>query len=121
MDAMADIAGGQNRVVHTDGRWFAVDGSSDLKKILIGRLEGLGPVFEDDPRISLRGEEKALLLELEHEGAHPAHAARRAQRLVRAASAGAHSPFHGGEAAARDRAGQPQPIPAVSRLLAACG
>jgi len=60
---------GQNRVVHTDGRWFAVDGSSDLKKILIGRLEGLGPVFEDDPRISLRGEEKALLLELEHEGA----------------------------------------------------
>jgi ATP-dependent Lhr-like helicase len=60
---------GQNRVVHTDGRWFAVDGPSDLKKILLGRLEGLGPVFEDDPRISLRGEEKALLLELEHEGA----------------------------------------------------
>jgi ATP-dependent Lhr-like helicase len=58
----------QNRVVHTETRWFAVDGPSDLKKILLGRLEGLGPVFEDDPRIALHGEEKTLLLELEHEG-----------------------------------------------------
>jgi ATP-dependent Lhr-like helicase len=63
--ALAD----QNRVVHTDTRWFAVDGPSDLKKILLGRLEALGPVFEDDPRIALRGEEKSLLLELEQDGA----------------------------------------------------
>ena len=60
---------GQNRVVHNGSRWFAVDGPGDLKKILLGRLEGLGPVFEDDPRISLQGEEKALLLALEHDGA----------------------------------------------------
>ena len=58
----------QNRVVHTETRWFAVDGPSDLKKILLGRLEALGPVFEDDPRIALHGEEKALLMALEHEG-----------------------------------------------------
>jgi ATP-dependent Lhr-like helicase len=48
----------QNRVVNRDGRWFAVDGPTDPKKILLGRLEALGPVFDDDP----------LLLELEHEG-----------------------------------------------------
>jgi ATP-dependent Lhr-like helicase len=59
----------QNRVVHTDTRWYAADGPSDLKKILLGRLEGLGPVFEDDPRIGLQGEEKTLLLELERDGA----------------------------------------------------
>src|SRR5690606_35368134 len=58
----------QNRVVHHDRRWYAVDGPTDLKKILLGRLEGLGPVFEDDPKIELRGEQKTLLLELEHEG-----------------------------------------------------
>ncbi len=58
----------QNRVIHTETRWYAVDGPSDLKKILLGRLEGLGPVYEDDPRIALNGEEKALLQELEHEG-----------------------------------------------------
>jgi ATP-dependent Lhr-like helicase len=65
LSALAD----QNRVVHTDDRWFAVDGPSDLKKILLGRLEGLGPVFEHDPRIALHGEEKTLLLALEHDGA----------------------------------------------------
>jgi ATP-dependent Lhr-like helicase len=61
---------GQNRVVHTETRWFAVDGPADLKKILLGRLEALGPVFEGDPRIALHdGEETALLLELERDGA----------------------------------------------------
>jgi ATP-dependent Lhr-like helicase len=60
----------QNRVIHGEGRWFAVDGPSEPKKILLGRLEALGPVFEDDPRIALRGgEQKQLLMELEHEGA----------------------------------------------------
>jgi ATP-dependent Lhr-like helicase len=59
----------QNRVVHGGERWFAVDGPTEPKKILLGRLEALGPVFEDDPRISLRGEEASLLLELEHDGA----------------------------------------------------
>jgi len=63
------VLAAQNRVIHTDTRWFAVDGPSDLKKILLGRLEGLGPVFEDNPRIALHGEEKALLLQLEHDGA----------------------------------------------------
>jgi ATP-dependent helicase Lhr and Lhr-like helicase len=49
---LVDLAG-QNRVVHADGRWRAIDGPTDLKTILLGRLEGLGPVFEGDPRISL--------------------------------------------------------------------
>ena len=65
---LIDLAA-QNRVVHADGRWCAVDGLTDSKAILLGRLEGLGPVFEDDPRIGLRGEEKTLLLELEKDGA----------------------------------------------------
>ncbi len=47
------------RVVHRDGRWSAVDGPTDPKKILLGRLEALGPVFDEDQ----------LLLELEHDGA----------------------------------------------------
>ena len=68
----------QNRVVHRDGRYRAVDGPSDSKAILLGRLEGLGPVFEDDPRIALGQahgqpsvgltEVKSLLLELEKDG-----------------------------------------------------
>ena len=68
MPWLTELAG-QNRVVHNDGRWYAVDGPRDLKQILFGRLEGLGPVFEDDQRIALAGEERALLLQLEHEGA----------------------------------------------------
>ncbi|HEX4056067.1 MAG TPA: DEAD/DEAH box helicase [Tepidisphaeraceae bacterium] len=59
----------QNRVVHRDERWFALDGPVEPKKILFGRLEALGPVFEDDPRIAIGGQQQALLLELEHEGA----------------------------------------------------
>src|SRR5208282_998549 len=38
-------------------------------KILFGRLEALGPVSQDDPRIAMHGEEAALLMELEQEGA----------------------------------------------------
>jgi ATP-dependent Lhr-like helicase len=49
----------QRRVVHEYGHWSAVDGPTDPKKILLGRMEALGPVFGDDP----------LLLELEHDGA----------------------------------------------------
>jgi ATP-dependent Lhr-like helicase len=59
---------GQGRVVHKEGRWFAVDGATEPKKILLGRLEALGPVIEGDPRIAIAGAESALLLELEHEG-----------------------------------------------------
>ena len=54
---LIDLAG-QNRVVHAAGRWRAVDGPTESKAILLGRLEGLGPVFEGDPRISLGGEEQ---------------------------------------------------------------
>jgi ATP-dependent Lhr-like helicase len=62
---------GQNRVIHGEGRWFAVDGPSEPKKILLGRLEALGPVEDADPRIVMRGgsDTSALLQELEHEGA----------------------------------------------------
>ncbi len=68
----------QNRVVHCDGRYRAVDGPCDSKAILLGRLEGLGPVFDDDSRIALgqahgqpsvgSTEVKSLLLELEKDG-----------------------------------------------------
>jgi ATP-dependent Lhr-like helicase len=34
----------QGRVHRSDGRWFAVDGITEAKKILLGRLEALGPV-----------------------------------------------------------------------------
>jgi ATP-dependent Lhr-like helicase len=61
--------GRQNRVERKDGRWSAVDGLKEPKKVLLGRLEALGPVFEDDPRIALGGPPQALLMELEHEGA----------------------------------------------------
>src|SRR5258706_730660 len=63
--------GAQRRVRHTDGRWFAVDGATDPKKILLGGPEALGPVFEDDPRINFSsqgGDAARLLPELEHEG-----------------------------------------------------
>ncbi|HTW95826.1 MAG TPA: DEAD/DEAH box helicase [Tepidisphaeraceae bacterium] len=59
----------QNRVRHENGRWYANDGLTEPKKILLGRLEALGPVFEDDPRIAIDGSPQSLLLELEHDGA----------------------------------------------------
>jgi ATP-dependent Lhr-like helicase len=59
----------QKRVVHENDRWYAADGTLGPKKIVLGRLEALGPVFEDDPRIAVGGSPQALLLELEHEGA----------------------------------------------------
>ncbi|HKQ48311.1 MAG TPA: DEAD/DEAH box helicase [Phycisphaerae bacterium] len=58
-----------NRVHHQDARWVAVDGPQAPKAILLGRLEALGPVFEDDPRVSLGGVTGPTLLELEREGA----------------------------------------------------
>ncbi|HEY8667485.1 MAG TPA: hypothetical protein VIL86_12520, partial [Tepidisphaeraceae bacterium] len=60
----------QNRVLHRDGRWFAVDGPVESKQILLGRLEALGPIFEDDSQIASGGDSTAgLLAELEHGGA----------------------------------------------------
>ena len=52
----------QHRVIREDGRWTAVDAPTDVKKTLLGRLEALGPVFPDDPRIAMQGQEVALLL-----------------------------------------------------------
>ncbi|HET6250146.1 MAG TPA: DEAD/DEAH box helicase [Tepidisphaeraceae bacterium] len=51
----------QKRVVHCDGRWRAVDGPTEPRKILLGRLEALGPV-------SPAGLDEAVLLDLEHTG-----------------------------------------------------
>jgi ATP-dependent Lhr-like helicase len=59
----------QRRVAHEVGRWRAVDGMTDPKGVLLGRLEALGPVEEGDSRIAIEGRDGALLLELEHEGA----------------------------------------------------
>ena len=47
------VLANQVRVVSQDGRWFAVDGPTEPKQILLGRLEALGPVAEDDPRIAV--------------------------------------------------------------------
>ncbi|MEP0843985.1 MAG: DEAD/DEAH box helicase [Phycisphaerae bacterium] len=63
------LLAGQGRAVRRDGRWFAVDGPTEPKQVLLGRLEALGPVAPDDPRIAMNGEEAALLLALEREGA----------------------------------------------------
>jgi ATP-dependent Lhr-like helicase len=77
----------QGRVVRSDRRWFAVDGLTEPKQILLGRLEALGPVAEADPRIAVPQKEECvpllacpavgapqhaptlLLAELEREGA----------------------------------------------------
>jgi ATP-dependent Lhr-like helicase len=58
----------QGRVEQRDGRWFTVDGLTEPKKLLLGRLEALGPVDETDPRIAMADKTSALLMELEHEG-----------------------------------------------------
>ncbi|HSZ57060.1 MAG TPA: DEAD/DEAH box helicase [Tepidisphaeraceae bacterium] len=59
----------RGRVRHTDGRWLAVDATNEPRKILLGRLEALGPIAQDDPRIAMAGNEPTLLMELEHQGA----------------------------------------------------
>jgi ATP-dependent helicase Lhr and Lhr-like helicase len=58
----------QKRVTHKDGRWFALDGMTDESKILLGRLEALGPVYDDDPRVTIGEDPKSLFLKLQHEG-----------------------------------------------------
>jgi ATP-dependent Lhr-like helicase len=67
-DWLIDLAT-QRRVIHESGRWRAVDGPTEPRKILLGRLEALGPIAENDPRIAMNGQESSLLQELEHEGA----------------------------------------------------
>lgn len=60
----------QRRVVHEQGRWFAVEASREAKKVLLGRLEALGPVFEGDARIALAdGDSNETLRALECDGA----------------------------------------------------
>jgi ATP-dependent Lhr-like helicase len=54
---LADLAS-QGRVALEGGRWFAAEASRDAKEALRGRLEALGPVFDED----------LLLVELEREG-----------------------------------------------------
>lgn len=66
-------AGG--RALRAGGVWVAADATRDPKKILLGRLEALGPVFEAQlltPLPALGGEpielSRELLLEIEREG-----------------------------------------------------
>lgn len=64
---------GQGRVARDGNRWLAVDGPREPKKILLGRLEALGPVAEGDQRIGLTStidsqSVQQTLLELEREG-----------------------------------------------------
>ncbi len=67
------------RAIHEAARWSAVDGPTDPKSIVLGRLEALGPVLSNDDRITPRGvslsatqhEESllAILESLERDGA----------------------------------------------------
>ena len=54
---LAELAAA-GRAACEDGRWFAAEASRDPKDVWRGRLEALGPVFDDDP----------TLRELEREG-----------------------------------------------------
>ncbi len=85
------------------------------KKILRGRLEALGPVLVDARLATTR----ALLLELETDGAVLRTRHRRPDGLVRAPAARAHPPLHARPPAPRDRAGHGRAVPPVPRLLAA--
>ena len=58
----------QDRVIHKDGRWFAADGPTEAKQVLLDD-GGDGPVAVDDPRIAMGGGEASLLAEFEREGA----------------------------------------------------
>jgi len=70
---------GQRRVAHREGRWFAVDGPREIKKIVLGRLEALGPIELNDPRLQPAAEQvvdggeeatvEKILLALERDGA----------------------------------------------------
>ncbi len=61
----------ERRVVLEDGRWFAVEATREPKAVLRGRMEALGPVFADDPRIGLpaRADPVPHLHDLERDGA----------------------------------------------------
>lgn len=61
--------GGQGRVRHEGGRWWAVDGPREPAATLLGRLEALGPVWDNDPRVDLGECTKTTLVELERRGA----------------------------------------------------
>ncbi len=57
--AWMDVLAAAGRVVREGDLWFAAEASRDPKTVLRGRLEAIGPVFEENP----------LLRELEREGA----------------------------------------------------
>ncbi len=57
----------EGRVVHEDGRWFAVEAPRDPESVLAGRLEALGPVESDDP-VMLQLEAKGLVLRTRIDG-----------------------------------------------------
>jgi ATP-dependent Lhr-like helicase len=59
----------ERRVAQRNGRWFALDGTTDPKLILLGRLEALGPLEPADPRLSWDGQEATHLAALEQDGA----------------------------------------------------
>ena len=111
----------QKRVAHDNGQWFAVDRPPEPRKILLGRLEALGPVAEDDPRISIGEQTSMLLMELEHEGVilrtryagQPMWCERRLLARIHR--------YTIERLSSGDRTGHRQPIPAVPRLLATRG
>jgi len=71
--AWIDALRAAGRVALADGCWFAVDGPVEAKARLRGRMEALGPVFVEDPRLSGPGlpatEVESTLLALEGDGA----------------------------------------------------
>jgi len=77
-DWLVQLAGKQ-RVAFRQGRWYAVDGPRDLKKIVLGRMEALAAVTPDDARLRPADDQvdavgesttvERVLGELEREGA----------------------------------------------------
>ena len=60
----------QGRVVLDGNRWRAIDGPTDPTTILRGRLEALGPVVSDDPRLlDLEGQGAILRVRLQGQNA----------------------------------------------------
>jgi len=62
--AWIDELGAAGRVVRAGGCWFAAEASRQPKDVLRGRLEALGPVFENDPRIALPDDPRVALPEV---------------------------------------------------------
>ena len=105
---LADLAG-QQRVVREGDRWFAVEATRDEKAVLQGRMEALGPVFDEDPLFA-RLEQEGVALKARLEDRWAWCDRRLLARIQR---------YTLERPAARDRAGAGDELPRLPHLLAA--